>query len=394
MESQPHPLAQLNIKDGLEWWEWIRPEDGVRQIQLTGKGCLTDEKTDALAAEYLDESHYVLLVRGEDVDVYKPRMNGALSLLATDDAETPESRILLSLRKRVLPADECSEAYKILRYAAGASKNRGAAAGKITPEGMKRDASRIIQRGATANYYTKDGLLSSTSESNLVYSGIAGYFNATPRNPYCRQTAFTRDRFEEFQKSMPMIESINRAFKRFVPGRWENQRRYVTEETDLKKKDWTLGDTVFSTITVNKNYRTGCHKDAGDYFPGFGNLTVLEGGAHKYKGAHTVFPKFRCAVDLRTSDFIAMDVHEWHGNTKLESVVEGDDDWERISIVCYVRVDMTKCGTQEEERAKYDAWSKDWRNPVDQHVFRLGQDQKSKVEDAQYLDILMNGNSK
>ncbi len=373
--NKPHPLAKLNNKNGLEWWEWNRSEDGVRQIVFTGEGCLSDPRTETLAGEYLDESHYEILFRPEDgdVDVYKPEVVGALDLLmgGANTGELSESRLLLSLRRKRFSASLCAVARESLRNAAAASRNRGAAAGKIDPAKMKRDSSLVLSRGNTANYYTKDGLLSNTSESNQVHSGIAGYFNATPRNPYCRQTSYTRDHADKFKAAMPFLEEVDRAFRIVSPTRWAAQNRYVSEETELRKKGWILGDTVFSTITVNKNYRTGCHRDAGDYLPGFGNLTVLESPVHRYEGGYTVFPKFRCAVDLREGDFIGMDVHEWHANTEMKSSVPGEDEWERISLVCYVRVEMTKCGTREQEEAKREEWARTWRNPVEQHAFRL-----------------------
>lgn len=379
--TRPHPLATLKNKNGLEWWEWTRPEDGVRQIVLTGEGCLTDSQTDALAGEFLGDSHYEVLLRPEDgdVDVYKPEVVGALDLLY-DSGETSsgisESRLLLSLRRKRFPSDLCTVARESLRAAAKPSRNRGEAAGKVDPEKMKRDSSSVLSRGNTANYYTRDGLLSNTSESNQANSGIVGYFNATSRNPYCRQTAYTRDHADKFAAAMPFLEEVNRAFRDTAPTRWGAQSRYVTDDTGLRKKGWLLGDTVFSTVTVNKNYRTGCHQDSGDFHPGFGNLTVLESPVHRYAGGYTVFPKFRCAVDLREGDYIGMDVHEWHGNTEMTSSVPGEDDWERISIVCYVRVDMTHCGTPSEEERKREEWAKTWRNPVEQHTYRLEENRR------------------
>jgi hypothetical protein len=61
--------------------------------------------------------------------------------------------------------------------------------------------------------------------------------------------------------------------------------------------------------------------DAGDLREGFGNLTVIERG--KYDGGFTLFPRFKVGVNLRTGDFLAMDVHEWHCNTEMK---EGTED--------------------------------------------------------------------
>ena len=50
--------------------------------------------------------------------------------------------------------------------------------------------------------------------------------------------------------------------------------------------------------------------------------------------------QYGVAVDVRNGDFLAMDVHEWHSNTKLIPVTK---DYSRLSMVCYLRENMIKC---------------------------------------------------
>lgn len=372
--DRPHSLARLREQNGLEWWEWKRPEDGVRQVVLTGKGCLTDLQTDLLAGEFLDDSHHELLFRPEDgdVDVYKPEDISALGLLLGREETLGESRLLLSVRRGVFARDLCAVTKEALLGAALPSHNRGTASGKIDASKIRKDASQIIvvNDNKRAFYYTRDGIRSSVHETNTVNSGIVGHFPATLRNPYCRLTRYSRDNPEKYEASLPFLNVVSEAFRRAIPGRWEAQNRFVSNETSIREKGWLLGETVFTTITVNKNYRTACHKDAGDYHLGFGNLSVFEGGS-RYLGGHTVFPKFRCAVDLREGDFSGMDVHEWHGNTEMS--VPGDDSWIRLSLVCYVRVDMAKCGTQEDEKQKHEVWARTWKHAHAKHAYRLGE---------------------
>ena len=49
------------------------------------------------------------------------------------------------------------------------------------------------------------------------------------------------------------------------------------EELDQANKQphYKIKNTCFSTITINRNFRTALHKDAGDFSEGFGNLTVI-----------------------------------------------------------------------------------------------------------------------
>ena len=79
-------------------------------------------------------------------------------------------------------------------------------------------------------------------------------------------------------------------------------------------------------------------KDSGDYDKGYGNLVVLEEG--EYEGGYTGFPQFGVAFDVRNGDFLAMDVHEWHCNTKIKPVSK---DYSRVSLVAYLRNNMIKC---------------------------------------------------
>jgi hypothetical protein len=95
---------------------------------------------------------------------------------------------------------------------------------------------------------------------------------------------------------------------------------------------------------VNNTYPTGVHTDSGDLEEGFSNLSCLRRG--DYSGGIFVFPEYRVGFDMQDGDVLLMDAHQWHGNTRMELHSE---DAERISIVCYYRTDMAKCGTAEEE---------------------------------------------
>jgi hypothetical protein len=84
---------------------------------------------------------------------------------------------------------------------------------------------------------------------------------------------------------------------------------------------------------------------------------VVERG-DPYNGGYTVFPRFRIAVNLRTGDFLGMDVHEIHGNCRLTARYEDRPDYGRISLVCYCRELMNRCGTREEELERFRVWAR------------------------------------
>ena len=253
------------------------------------------------------------------------------------DAYTTDGEPLFFFRKNKIGADLCFSAYKVLRNAASPSRNRGTAGGEI----VKRDE-RHVKTAKGWKRIKFDGTVANTNERNTVNSGIVGYFDRGPRFPFCRQTAWFSENFNKFSKAYPFIKTINELFREACQEKYEAQKKH----TDKTLSDWILGDTVFSTITVNKNFRTSLHKDAGDCIDGLGNLAVLSAG--NYEGAYTVIPRYRVAFDVRSGDVCFFNVHEYHGNTAIKANLA----YERISIVCYFREKMVHCLSAEEELSR------------------------------------------
>ena len=189
-----------------------------------------------------------------------------------------------------------------------------------------------------------NGTLSKTMHAIPVDSSVIGYMDRYPRIPYCRTTAFSQKFFNEYNQCVPYIKCIDDVFKQYAPHRYAIQRG-MAEETS---QDFIIRDTAFTTVTVNKNFRTAAHKDAGDLKEGFGNLGVISRG--KYNGFITVLPRYGVGLDINHGDVALFDVHEVHGNTEVEKI----SYFERISVVCYYREKMIFCGTKQYEldRAK------------------------------------------
>ena len=76
------------------------------------------------------------------------------------------------------------------------------------------------------------------------------------------------------------------------------------------------------------------HRDAGDLKEGFGNLVIASEG--EYEGSYTMFPQYGIGVNCKQGDFLAMNVHEWHCNSKM--IGNGT----RVSFVFYLREKMLK----------------------------------------------------
>ncbi len=284
---------------------------------------LTKEEANDLKGRYATDDDYSILIN-DDCNAY------------TEDGEP-----LFFFRKGKIPKKVCETAYYNLRGAATKSENRGMAAGPLDSD------DQVGHKTISSHRYREikqDGTLSKVMRAKQVNSGIAGYFDRNTRFPYCRQTAFTEKNRELFSNSIPFLKYISHMFEEACSERYEAQKKVV----DHSSKDFIITDTVFSTVTVNKNFQTAYHTDAGDLKEGLGNLAVLSAG--KYEGGYTVMPRYDCAFDLSSGDVCYFDVHEVHGNTKMTSKAP----FERISVVCYYRENIKHCGTMQEEldRAK------------------------------------------
>jgi hypothetical protein len=189
-------------------------------------------------------------------------------------------------------------------------------------------------------------MISETSYGNPVDSGIAGWYDRYPRIPYGRATTYTRDNFEKFKMAYPFLQSLARGFKELLPWRYNNQME-AAKKIDSR---YLVPETPFTTITVNKTFRTAAHRDAGDLDSGLSNLLVLSNNGN-YTGGYLVFPQVRVAVNVRPGDLLLVNNHEViHGNTPI---VLGDENAERISLVCYFREKMLELGSHEYEDARF-----------------------------------------
>ena len=173
---------------------------------------------------------------------------------------------------------------------------------------------------------------STTNYAKSVFSGVAGWYDRYPRIPYGRATSYTEKHPELFAKCYPFLQSLNRGYKDLLPWRWGNQK-VASDKIDSR---FLVPETVFTTITVNKSFRTACHRDAGDLNEGLSNLLVLGDG--EYTGGYLVFPEYRIAVNVRPGDLLLVNNHEIiHGNTEIKL---NHEKAERISLVCYFREAM------------------------------------------------------
>lgn len=307
---------------------------------------LTDEEIKQKEGEWITEDCIQHLIQ-EDTDAYGIDSNG-------------EKFLLCKFRKNVIDAELCKIGFDNFKNAAKPSRSRGAAAGPIDTEGVYWKKRELTNTNKWRTSYLNDGKKSKMSVNNPVASNAMGYYEKSPNFGLpCRMTHHTKIGIKKFEAGLPFIERIDELFKELVEDRYAMQHHRAS-----LRPDFQINDTAFSTITINRNFRTALHRDAGDYREGFGNLSVLEYG--KYSGGYTCFPQYGIGIDLRQSDFVAMNVHEYHANTPiyetpedkayndtLENIYKRDnpeigtagigEKYNRLSFVCYLREKIIHC---------------------------------------------------
>lgn len=324
---------------------------------------------------------------------------------------TDEKRIVFKFRKNFFTKEQQDEAYAGLREAATETQNRGLAAGprgeklgnrewvteyeydmveyfldpkpnllgedpvdeiRAAHKGKKPTPSNrnnvwSIERTKELNFnfedwvettrrlsrdqqveaatFVADKLICATTYANSVHSGIAGWFDRYPRIPYGRATAYTAKNADKFALAFPFLQQLAKGFKELMPWRYENQMKAINKID----KRFVVPGTPFTTITVNKTFRTASHRDAGDFTEGLSNLLTLSNDG-RYTGGYLIAPEYRVAVNVRPGDLLLINNHEViHGNTPIVC----EEGSERISLVCYLREKMLELGSKEYEDCRY-----------------------------------------
>lgn len=263
--------------------------------------------SDHLKGTFLDENSYDLLVT-TDADGYDMYGN-----------------LLFRYRKNAIPLQLLQDGYNAFKDSITLTDGRG------------------IASGSSHKRVRKDGTVSNITVGNKVYSGNVGYMDAGAMVHYCRKTAFAKDHFDKFQQGIPFVQFIDQKYQELCPVHHRKQMAIATGTN----RNYRIGQTSFTTVTVNRNFQTAVHKDAGDFPDGFGNLIVYREG--DYKGSYFCLPEYRVAIDMQNCDILFADVHKWHGNTPYK---ECSDDYMRIAFVMYYREYMYKCKQPQAELQK------------------------------------------
>ena len=281
---------------------------------LQAKSYYNDKYMKKFMGKYVSEKFYTDGIVTEDTDCYWVDSKGV-------------QHILFIFRKHKIPTKQATIARTVFEKTAQSKTTDRGFAGGVYNDGKATRMDGKMSRGLK------------------VHSFISGYFDKAyvqlekhfkTRN-VCRTTQFTQKHKEMWKKSIPFLTSINNFYKKHGGDFYKRQKavlRYVPP-------GMSIGNTVFSTVTTNYNWRTAVHTDKGDFKEGLGNLTVV--GNQDWSGCYLGFPRFKIAVDVRPNDVILMDSHQHHGNTELYTGQGGV----RLSFVCYLRENMQYCNTKK-----------------------------------------------
>lgn len=270
-----------------------------------------------------EESQQYLQQHGTSWKVVSEK-TGSVKLVDKDTGE-----IILLYLKNAIPKELVDLAKNCLSKAAYKFRNnsRGAASGHIDVNRVKYTPGKMSQFSMRA--IKKDGTMSSTQVSNPVSSIAVGWMdkivNKDKETDTYKMTSWTQQNLDKFEKSFPCFDYVSNLYKLSAPEQWKNQRD-VIGNTPAK-----IGESVFSTITVNWRYQSATHLDQGDYKEGLGCSFIHNSLEPGQNGGEMLFPEYEIAVRLETGDVFLFNPHKWHSTAPIAP------DNNRITFVCYLR---------------------------------------------------------
>ena len=184
--------------------------------------------------------------------------------------------LIFSFKKKRIPDELYKIDAKLIKHSQSLSYNRGSAGGKVTAKGLRRGMENWKKKplcpcdkngNPLSEYHDKhssyfkyeDGRISKRQRSNSVSSQSVGGFDKNPQHP-CRLTHWTKNNLEAYHSIFPLCKHISDEYFSYVPDKWINQY----ERYKRCPQDFVIPDTNFSTLTINMDFRTACHRDKGE----------------------------------------------------------------------------------------------------------------------------------
>ena len=293
------------------------------------------KKYECLKADFYDKSHYDDIINKSCIGF---KENGDILFVFVKNAIKKENR------EKYVKAIKGNAKTK--------TKNRGTAAGVAVVDKFPKDAVELCKKdGApltnprlvSVQYKRADGSVCGRCQSNAVRCGCAGYFDAVAGLP-CRMVGWSTRNPEKHGVLEELCEEIAAAHN-------ENEPNSYNFQLSKSHKDYLMGDTPYSTLTLNYDFRTAAHIDRGDLINSLSTLTILEELPENYEGCYLGLPEYKIAINVKDGDTLIFDAHEYHANTEMNVLSDklgindltGEPFGGRISIVAYLRNRINEC---------------------------------------------------
>lgn len=268
LEDREDWEALGDLIDGRKGFEEVRYLFGLERDRL--RSCFDDFAVAGLAGKFYDSELGHIQIGKEDRDLYRP-----------------DGSLLLRFRKGVLDPSywKMDGEVPVLKKAAVHTNNRPMACGG----------------------------------QDVFLSGMLGFRGKRPTKP----TKDFQDSGDWEDAVLPFAQELNQLYEEHCPDHYEVQ----AEKAAKTPSEILIGETCFTSMTVNWNARCAAHADSGNLPGGLAAITVYTGD--KWPGGLLVFPKYEVSVALETGDVLFADTRELHATGEL---VEGA---ERLVTISY-----------------------------------------------------------
>jgi len=294
---------------------------------------------EATAGEFYDIDHYDSIITESQ---YGFNTRGEVLFCFVKGAINPDNR-----RKYANVIRSCCKSK---------TKNRGASAGPVDLRYFPKKAVALCDKYGnefdddkprySVYYKEADGKIVNRCQSNQVRSGVAGYFDKVAGLP-CRKVGWSNKNPLKHEDLIELAKEIEQTHMTHC----ETSYKFHKKEAEKCSPELLFKDTIYSTMTLNYDFRTAVHKDKGDLEGGLSTLTIFEDVPDNYTGFYLGLPEYKVAFDVRDGDTLIFNAHEFHANTDFQVLsdelpiddLSGENFAGRMSVVCYLRNRIKDC---------------------------------------------------
>ena len=220
--------------------------------------------------------------------------------------------------------------------------NRGASAGLIDRSKIKvpnnvRHLVKIEKNAWRFQYIGKNGLPTKRNLSNPSRSRIIGYTDSQDIQKFSNgnEDFIIRAKKSKISRTnknwtivYKLVHLIEEEFKKRLPVEFDRQKK-----CSEKIKSYCIDNSIYSTITINNNFKTYLHTDDNNFDNGYGCLMIDEQNGIRHNGFNLLFPRYELSIDMKKGDILFFKSKEYHCNTHYEAT----ENYERTSYVFYLR---------------------------------------------------------